>query len=140
MPAVAEIEDALIAEAEALGQFFTVQSSGRKAIPESYSYPACFIFWDNDSEVAGQSRAIDTVDFKVVVQTANLAGESLAAQDAYAINDALRDRIRGKTLGLASITPFVCLSRRCTDYDDEDGMIEYTHTYRTKVYQAVVTS
>jgi|GEM_PF-3365323 len=40
---------------------------------------------------------------------------------------------------IPDIEPFVCVSRKCTDYDDSDGMIEYTHIYRTRQYQSVVT-
>jgi hypothetical protein len=139
MTTIAQIEETLLGAVANLGAFATVQSAGRKALPEIYAYPACFVYWAGDTDAGAVPRPVDVVEFRVVVQVINLATEGLAAQDAYALNDLVRAAIRGKTLGFASIGPFVCQSRQCTDYDDETGMIEYTHTYSTKLYNPVPT-
>lgn len=133
----AQIEDKLIATVTALNIFATVLSAGRHVLPEVYAYPAAFVYWDGDSDTGSIPRPVDAVDFKIAVQVENLAGEKLAANDAYTVNDQVRNAIRGKTLGLTDIEPFVCLSRKCTDYHDSEGWIEYTHTYRTRLYNPV---
>jgi hypothetical protein len=139
MPGVGYIEDTLLQVLTALNCWAMIQSAGRKALPETIYYPACFVIWDGDEDSGSKPRPVDHVDFKVVIQTQNLAGEDLAATDAYTLNDLVRGEIRGKTLGIPDIEPFTCVSRRCTDYDDSDGMIEYTHIYRTRLYQPIVT-
>lgn len=139
MPTITDIETTILGVLEALGCWAMLQSAGRQALPDTICYPACFVLWDGDEGAATTPRPIDQVSFKVIVQTQNMAGEALAALDAYALNDLVRDAIRGKTLGLANIDPFACVSRQNTDYDDSDGMIEYTHIYRAKQYQPIVT-
>ena len=137
MSTVAEIEDKLLQVLTALNCWAMVQSAGRKILPETIYYPACFVIWDGDDDTGSKPRPVDNVDFKVIVQTQNLASEDLAAADVYALNDLVRGEIRGKRLGIPDIEPFTCVSRRCTDYDDSDGMIEYTHIYRTRLYNLV---
>ena len=133
------IEDKIIDAMEGLRIFSTVQSAGRKVIPPVYAYPACFVFFDGDKDTGSIPRPIDDVSFSVVIQIQNMAVEHQAARDAYAINDLVRSALRVKTLGLANIEPFVCASRQCSGYDDSEGVIEYTHTYTTRLYQSVVT-
>ena len=137
MPAIALIEQALLDRIAELGIFALVQSAGRKALPSIYGYPACFVHWDGDTDTGTFPRPVDVAAFKVVIQSVNLAAEEQAAADAYELSDLVREAIRGKTLGLNDIEPLVCQSRLCTDYDDTEGMIEYTHTYSTRVYNAV---
>ncbi len=139
MTTVITIEDTLLDVITDLNCWTMVQSAGRKVLPETIYYPACFVFFDGDDAVATHPRPVDSIDFKIVIQVQNMAGENLAANDAYTLNDLVRSKIRGKTLGIPDIKPFTCVSRRCTDYDDSEGMIEYTHIYRTQLYQPVVT-
>lgn len=138
MSTINEIEDRLLMTLEAMECWAMIQSVGRVALPPVICYPACFVFWDGDEAAAEFPRPIDTVDFKVIIQVQNYSSERIAASDCYTLNDRVRDAIRGKVLEYPDIEPFACLSRRCTDYDDSDGMIEYTHTYRTRLYQPVV--
>lgn len=135
---ITTIEDTLLETLLALGIFSTVQSAGRKDIPPVYAYPACFVFFDGDQDTGSLPRPIDTVSFSVVIQIQNLSVESQAAKDAYVVNDLVRNAIRCKTLGLNSIEPFTCASRQCSGYDDSEGVIEYTHTYTTRLYLPVV--
>lgn len=137
MPTVGEIENKLLEVLTALNCWAMIQSCGRKALPETISYPACFAVWDGDEDTGSKPRPVDYVDFKVIVQAQNLAGEDQAAVDVYALNDLVRAAIRGKVLGFAAIEPFTCVSRRISDYDDSEGMIEYTHIYRTRLYNPV---
>lgn len=131
---IVEIEDALLDTIVAMGVFATVQSAGRKSIPDVYAYPACFVFFDGDKGTGNTARAVDEVSFSISIQLQNLSAESEAAKNIYLLNDAVRDAIRGKTLGLANIQPFSCESRICSGYDDSDGVIEYTHVYTTILY------
>jgi hypothetical protein len=135
---IAEIEDAIIAAITRLGIFATLQSAGRQDIPEVYAYPAAFVFFDGDKDTGNVSRPIDDVLFTVTIQIQNMSQELAAARDAYTINDQVRGVIRFKTLDLADIAPFACVSRACTGYDDSEGVIEYTHSYQTRLYQPVV--
>lgn len=136
---VTQMEDILIGVVAALGKFATVESAGRKALPEMYAYPAAFVYFDGDTDTGSVPRPVDEVDFKIVVQSQNLYNEELAAADAYSLNDQVRAVIRGKTLGMQNIEPWRCVSRRCTDYIDDEGIIEYTHVYRTRLYSPVPT-
>jgi len=136
---IAEIEDTLIETIRGLNLFATLQSAGREDIPAVYGYPACFVFFDGDKAVATVPRPVDELDFTVAIQVQNLSLEQGAARGAYAINDQIRAAIRGKSLGIPSLEPFTCVSRQCSGYDDADGVIEYTHIYRTRLYQPVVT-
>ena len=138
MSTVAEIEDALLNLLTGLHGWAMIQSAGRKALPDPIYYPACFIIWDGDEDAATLPRPIDYVNFKVILLVQNFASENLAAIDIYTLNDLVRGAIRGKTLGFPDIEPFTCKSRSCTDYDDSDGMIEYTHIYRTRLYNPIV--
>ena len=135
---IATVEDKLIETVNALGIFATLQSAGRMDIPPVYAYPACFVFFDGDTDTGNVARPVDEVSFSVVVQSQNLSFEQQAAHDIYSINDQVRGAIRSKVLGLADIEPFTCVSRQCTGYDDSDGVIEYTHIYRTRLYNQVV--
>lgn len=135
-PTITQIEEAILAAITALGLFATCESCGRREIPVVYAYPACFVYFDGDEAVADSPRPIDDAKFKVVIQTANQGGEDQAARDIYSLNDAVRLILRGKTLGL-ELGPLACESRTCSDYNDSEGMIEYTHTYRTRLYQPV---
>lgn len=135
-PTITQIEEAILATVTALGLFATVQSCGRKEIPSVYVWPSCFVYFDGDEAVVDSPRPIDDAKFKVVVQATNLGGEDQAARDIYSLNDAVRLALRGKTLGL-ELEPLACESRTCSDYNDSEGMIEYTHTYRTRLYQPV---
>jgi hypothetical protein len=139
MSTVATIEDTILQALTNLNCWAMIQSAGRKTLPDSIYYPACFAIWDGDEDAESEPRPIDAVDFKVIIQVQNLAGEDQVATDIYALNDLVRTAIRGKTLGISGIEPFTCKYRRCTDYDDSDGMIEYTHLYRTRQYQPIVT-
>lgn len=139
MSTITEIENTLLAVIADLDRWAMIQSAGRKVLPDPVYYPACFVIWDGDEDTGSTPRPIDHVDFKVIIQTQNLGSEDMAALDAYALNDLVRLQIRGKVLGIPDIEPFVCVSRKCTDYDDSEGMIEYTHIYRTRQYQPMVT-
>ena len=134
---IVEIEDKLLEVIQDLSVFATLQSAGRKDIPEVYAYPACFVFFDGDQDSGSVPRPVDVITFSVAIQVQNLAAEQYAAHDAYTLNDLVRDAIRGKILGLTNIEPFTCASRQCTAYDDSEGVIEYTHTYRTRLYNPV---
>lgn len=133
---ITTVEAAMLTAVADLGLFATVESAGRHEIPDTYAYPAAFAYFDGDDEVTGSPRPIDNALFKVVLQAVNLAGEDQAAQTIYELNDVVRATLRGKTLGL-DMEPLACLSRKLTDYRDDEGMIEYTHTYRTRLYQPV---
>jgi hypothetical protein len=137
MPTVGEAENRLLEVLTALNCWTMIQSCGRKALPETIYYPACFVMWDGDDDTGSKPRPVDATDFKVIIQCQNLAGEDQAAVDVYSLNDLVRAEIRGKTLGIPDIDTFTCVSRRCTDYDDADGMIEYTHIYRTRFYNQI---
>lgn len=134
-PTITTIEQAILDAITSLGVFATIESCGRSAIPDTYTWPAAFAYFDGDAETPDYAEAADTQVFQVVVQNINLAGEQLAALDAYVLIDLVRGAIRGKTLGLDEIEPFRCKSRRLTDYDDSDGMIEYTLTFETTWYR-----
>jgi hypothetical protein len=134
---VATIEDKLIETIKALDLFSTLQSAGRQDLPPVYSYPACFVFFDGDKDTGSIPRPVDEVTFAVTIQLQNLSQEMVAARDIYTINDLVRNAIRGKLLGLDAVEPFTCISRQCTGYDDSEGVIEYTHTYRTRLYSPV---
>jgi len=136
---VLTVETKLLEVITALAVFAHVDTAGRKAIPEpgTYGYPACFVYWDGDDDTGTKPRPVDATDFAVIVQVQNYASEAEAAKDIYTLNDVVRAAIRGKSFGLAGIEPFDCLSRRLTDYAPEEGMIEYTHMYRTRMYQPV---
>lgn len=138
-PTITTIEDAVLNTISELDLFATIQSCGRREVPAVYAWPACFIYFDGDEEVAAIPRPVDDARFKVVIQSTNLGGEDQAARDSYSLNDAVRAALRGKSLGL-DMEPLACESRICTDYQDDVGMIEYTHTYRTRLYQPVVVS
>lgn len=135
-PTIAQIEDAILSVIASLGLFATTETAGRKEIPSTYVYPACFVYFDGDEAVTDTPRPIDSAKFKVVIQSTNQAGEDQAARDIYSLNDEVRTVLRGKTLGL-EMEPLACESRTCSDYDDAEGMIEYTHIYRTRLYQPV---
>lgn len=135
-PTITQIENAILAVITALELFATVESCGRRVIPDVYVYPACFVYFDGDEAVVDAPRPIDDVKVKVVIQAANQGGEDQSARDIYSLNDAVRLIMRGKTLGM-ELEPFACESRICSDYNDAEGMIEYTHTYRTRLYQPV---
>lgn len=134
-PTITTIEQAIIDAVSALGIFATIESCGRNVIPDAYAYPAAFIYFDGDSETPDYAEAADKQQYQVIVQNINLSGEQQAAIDAYALIDLVRGAIRGKTLELDEIEPFRCPSRRLTDYDDSDGMIEYTLTFETTWYR-----
>lgn len=136
---VSDIENALLFAVKSLGFFALVQSAGRQTLPDTICYPACFVVWDGDEDSGVISRPIDYASFKIIVQAQNYGSESSAANDVYQLNDLVRAVIRGKRLGFVDIEPFVCVSRSCTGYDDSEGMIEYTHTYKTRLYQPVIT-
>lgn len=136
-PTITQIEEAILAAVTTLGLFATVESCGRREIPAAYAYPAAFVYFDGDEAVVDTPRPIDEAKFKVVIQTTNLGGEDQAARDTYSLNDAVRAALRGKTLDL-ELEPLACRSRICSDYDESTGMIEYTHTYHTRLYQPVV--
>lgn len=133
---ITTIETAILTVVADLGLFATVDSAGRHEIPDTYTWPAAFVYFDGDDSVTESPRPVDEAQFKVVLQAVNLAGEDQAAQTIYDLNDAVRAALRGKTLGL-EMEPLACLSRKLSDYSDNEGMIEYTHTYRTRLYQPV---
>ena len=134
---IVTIEDKLIEVITTLGIFATVQSAGRKELPPTYAYPACFVFFDGDKAIATVPRPIDELTFAVAIQVQNMSMERSAAHSAYTINELVRAAIRSKYLGLVDIEPFTCASRLCTGYDDSDGVIEYTHIYNTRLYHPV---
>lgn len=136
-PTITQIEEAILTAVTGLGLFATVESCGRKEIPPAYAYPAAFVYFDSDEAVADTPRPVDDAKFKVVLQATNQAGEDQAARDTYSLNDEVRAALRGRSLGL-DMEPLVCESRICSDWDSNEGMIEYTHTYRTRLYQPVV--
>jgi hypothetical protein len=135
MPTITQIEEAIISTIDGLNLFATLQSAGRKELPEVYAYPACFVFFDGDKALQSLPRPIDELTFSVAIQVQNLSLEQEAARNAYGLNDLVRAVIRNKTLGLPDIEQFTCASRHCSSYDDSEGVLEYTHTYTTRLYQ-----
>ena len=65
----------------------------------------------------------------------NVRSESKAAKDVYALIDAVRDAINGKTLGIPDIEPWVCSAREIVEYDA--GTITYALRFQTRHYLPV---
>lgn len=140
MPTIAEKEDKLIAVIAALEVGIFVDSIGRdKEAPagQIFDYPYASVFFAGDDEVTASPRPIDDESFGILVSAKNLGGEKDAAADAYAIIDAIRAAIRGKTLGFDGIEPFRVRGRQFQGY--EDGVITYLITVSTRQLQPVPT-
>lgn len=136
---IAQIEDILITTHQNLGIFAQVVSFGREGEPNVLALPAALIYFDEAAEAESKGRPIDRIAFIVAIRVQNLASEMAAARDAYSLMAASITAVRGKTLGVTGIEPFTCAGRKLTDYDEQNGWIEYSIRYATRQYLPAVT-
>ena len=129
------LEDLLINAVNQLALFAMVDSAGRDAAPEVLQYPYASIFFIGDRQIVLNPRPIDELRYGIMVSYQHLGSEQEAAAGAYALIDAVRDRINGKTLGASDIEPFSVNSRELLGY--EDGIITYLLTIVTNKYQPI---
>lgn len=127
---ITEIEDAMIAALESLELFDAVDSAGRPGEFDALTYPAASAMFLSERDLGVKSRRVSELQFAVLVSAQNLQSEQAAAQDAYALIDAVRDAIHGQTLGAEDIEPFACLRRELVGY--QDGIITYQLTFQTR--------
>lgn len=132
MSTIAEIEDRLIETIEGLGAFRDVRSLGRRELPAAAVYPAAYVYFVSDRDTGTRPRPVRALAYDVVVVSKNLRSEKEAARDAYALIDAVRDAVNGKTLGLSGIEEFACESREIADY--ESGAITYSLRFTARQY------
>lgn len=137
MSSLAEIEDKLMETIKGLDLFRAVVSAGRQKLPEARAFPWAFVFFVSERDMGVKSRPVVEIEYEVVVAARNLSGEDAAARDAYALLDAARDAVNGKSFGLTDIEPFTCASREMSDY--EAGVITYALRFRTRHYLPAVT-
>lgn len=130
-------ETALIATIEALGLFRSVQSAGRDGEFKPLHHPAASVVFLGDADTGSRPRAVWDETYAVLIRDKNLSGEQAAARGVYALLQAVRDAIHGKTLGLANLAPFACTRRELIDYDK--GLIDYQLTFTVRRFGGVAT-
>lgn len=132
MSSIADIEDAILDIVRSLQCFQIVDSLGRKSIPQSLNYPACYAYFESDENTLNRPRPVYKMKFVVLVINKNLYSESQSALDTYGLIEAVEQAINGKQLNVADIEPFTCTKREFVDY--ENGIITYALTFETRHY------
>lgn len=135
MDDLAATEDRLIETVAGLGLFRSVQSAGRDGEFKPLQYPAAAVVFMGDGDTGNRPRAVWEETYAVLIRDRNLSGEQAAARGVYALLQAVREAIHGKTLGLANVAPFACLRRELTDYDK--GLIDYQLTFTLRRFGGV---
>lgn len=127
------IEDKMMAEMENLDLFKAVHSTGRENPLPPKSFPVSNIYFDGDRDVSNTSNPRPVPDYFYVVQITakNLRGEKDAANNIYALMDAVITLFNGWTLGLEGVQPMRYLERALVGY--EAGVITYAIRFRIPV-------
>jgi hypothetical protein len=123
MSATGTIEEKLIEAVASLGLFRTVQSMVEKEPPKVLKHPACFVYFEGDSDDSTSPRSRPELGFTLVVVNRNLRSGGRAARGTYGLLDGLRDGLGGRVLGLPDLGPLRVRGRRIVGYDA--GVISY---------------
>jgi hypothetical protein len=130
MSTLGQIEDAIIKAVQDLGLFRSVESAGRKALPTTLTYPSAFIYWSDYKDPDSAPRPVPRLEFEAFIADKNVQSEKAAARSTYALVEAIRDVLNGKTLGLPDVKPFKVTSIELADYTT-GGEIDYVMTITT---------
>lgn len=129
------VEDNMVLALQATGQFKTVQSIGRNAIPNTLSYPAAFVFFVADTDTGNRPRPILDNAFHVVITAKNLRGENEASRNIYRLKESARTALSGKTFGIKTAGPLDYKGSRLVGYDA--GVITYAMHFMTRLFMPV---
>jgi len=138
---ITDNEDALIGAVEALKTvddkklFAIVESVGRRDAPAPLAFPAAYVYFLFDRRSQAAPRPVYDRNFEILILNKNLRGEKQAAQDTYALLEAVRDSIIGKDFSLTGMGRFECTGIQIVDY--EGGVIAYTLGLTAKAYLPV---
>lgn len=134
-------EDALIGAVKGLkttddqGVFKLVESIGRHDTPAPTAFPAAYVYFLFDRRTQAAPRPVFDRTFEILILNKNLKGEKQAAQDTYALLEAVRDAIIGKDFSLLGMGRFECTGIQIVDY--EGGIIAYSLGLVAKAYLPV---
>jgi hypothetical protein len=130
MSDISGIEDKVIEAVKSLELFKVVDSAGRKALPTTLAYPSAFICWSDYKDLDSAPRPVPRLEFQAAIVDKNIQSEKAAARSTYALCEAVRDALNGKTLGLEDVKPFKVTSIEIADYKS-GGEITYIMTITT---------
>ena len=127
------IEDKMIAEMELLDLFKAVNSTGRDNPEPPRTYPIANVYFDGDRDVSSTSnpRPVPDYFYIVMITAKNLRGEKSAANNIYALMDAVITLFNGWALDLEGVQPMRYLERTLVDY--KAGVITYAIRFRIPV-------
>lgn len=126
------IEDKMIAMIKLTGLFKAVHSTGRENPLPPKTFPYVTIYFDGDRDVTGSNtRPVPDYFYVIKITTKNLRGEKSAADNVYALMDAVIALFNGSTLDLEGIQHIRYTERALANY--EAGVITYAIRFRVPV-------